>query len=229
MDATALPANPRRHFTFSTANLRPRDEMVFKTLLRLLQPQLVHHWEYAAQGGLLLLWGDATLQDLAQGQAAAPPEHAGVTLLLGANPQHQPHYLTLPLLPGRVQEHLNAMGRLLENSGLLPSQVVTKSAPLVSPQVAPLADLHVLQPLTQHQPQPPAAEKKLIDWRDPTLRFKLKRWPPHDCVAQASHIKMATSMLAVPTALAQLCQRGQVDEASCLQFCANSIRIKCSA
>jgi hypothetical protein len=114
----------RKALKFSTEGLPAREELVFKSLVRLLAGRTQHVWRYSPQA--------AELHVLAEGLSntsapANPKSHQQVLILGEVSQSIRPGYLCIPIRAIELEDELNRIGKLLASA-----------TPVESPQLVAL-------------------------------------------------------------------------------------------
>lgn len=104
----------RRTLAFSLVGLESREQMLFKSFVRLIDHLTHQHWVPA----------DHVADLVVAGADAAVPEQVPV-LKLGTTARNAPHYLTLPLHADQLEQELNLLGDLIALSQPTPAAVAT--------------------------------------------------------------------------------------------------------
>lgn len=174
-----------------------RDEVVFKSMVGVLQGKTRHRWQHAASGQV-----DLVVLGAWPGVPASEAHlHAPSVLQLGATTDAQQHRLGLPLRIADVISALDTAGdeivRRQQGRGS-PAQAETARGP-VSPT----------RPLTPLTASAPAMQTRvsLLRWPDPAL---LQR--------DVRHIKLATVLTGPPVSIAELAERARLPLDVCQSF-----------
>lgn len=179
-----------REMRFCVHQLAARDELLLKSLIRLLSHRTHQRWVYSPEGAVdLVVLGDS-LQEVSSAYtqriaSLAQPGTSALALTIGHAPQGQAHFLYLPLHASALEQMLNQLGRLIATSQPAPKPVVNAVA----------------------APHFSAGDT-----------FRLLRWPPTALLATALHRKLATLMAGKAQSLEVLQQRSGADGAACEQF-----------
>ncbi|TAG26931.1 MAG: hypothetical protein EAZ37_07265 [Burkholderiales bacterium] len=198
----------RATISYCISGVAAREQIVFKSLMRLLGPRLAHAWVYMPQGELAVV-GDPP--NLAAGQT--PQAHhltidqAQSLLTVGTEKNNGMHYLRLPIQANVMEVQLNALGSEITAARLTglrqASNVQSRQTMETQPQALPMAE-------------PLASELPLNASFVGTV--SLKRWPSQHLVRSAAQIRMATILLRPKTTMKDfLALSGQPPE-NCLQF-----------
>jgi hypothetical protein len=103
----ALPRTRRPLLSFSVDGLQARDELLFKSLVRLLDHRTHQHWTWRVE--------DADLRVVGDRFPVAPDESADAIprLTLGETPPARGPFLRLPLHADALEEMLNRLGAMV--------------------------------------------------------------------------------------------------------------------
>lgn len=193
MPATAtVPA-----YTYTVRQLAQRDEMVFKSVVRVLQGKTRHNWMHTDHPDAdLVLIGDQ-LPASTGGGAETVPGSAVIHISATGGPGF--NGLTLPLRIGDVIAQMDHAGDVIASRG---GSSRAQQAVAVS-QPAPLAP-HV-QPFRDSVPS--------------DLRVSLSRWPePALLQRDIRYLKLATVMTGQPVSIVELAARTQFPIQLCQGF-----------
>lgn len=186
----------RSTLTFCAASLHPRDELLFKAFVRLLDHLTHHHWRYQAPAdGVtidLLVIADGTLAEYRGPKAAQ-------CLQLGANGSLQPGFLHWPLKSDALEKELNRVGGQILAGHTRPSPT-TWSAGRDFGAVA-----HVGTQATS---------------------MRLRQWPPADLLTGAGRMRLATLLTGKAITLHELAERSKLPLAQCGAFVGDLQRAK---
>jgi hypothetical protein len=104
--AQPFPKGQRALLSFSVEGLPPREELLFKSLVRLLDHRTHQHWAWKA--------GEADLRVV--GEKMPPPTGAPAVPVLAVgqlDPQRGGHFLALPLHADALEQMLNRLGAMV--------------------------------------------------------------------------------------------------------------------
>lgn len=188
----------RAALSFSTCGLSSKEELVFKSLMRLLDSRTHQKWFYAAEGADLRVTGENTSP-----QQAESNSKFFAVLTLGTVTRPQAAFLGLPLKAHELEAEINRLGSLLQ--------------PLAKPLVR-LSDMPAIatpvegpQTCAPHEPEA-------------SLALKLLRWPPPHLLNTADRIRLATVMSGRSICAADLAQRSGQSLVACQRFMGELLR-----
>ncbi len=192
-DASARPT-----FTFSVEGLAAREELLFKSYVRLLDYLTEHRWQYHEPSALhrvdLLVTSDQVtptrfLQNTGQPQAL---------LQLGAdNANRSRSYLTWPLKPNELEHQLNRLGRSIE-AAAANAQSKVEQATLPAPLFAELAPAELS-----------------------ARQYRLRQWPRPMLLAEAGRMRLATLLTGKAMSLEEMVFRSALPQSVCERFLAD--------
>lgn len=110
MGTLSPPPPGRRTVTFAVRGLAPRDEVLFKSFVRLLAHRTEQAWKPAEDGA------PASVVVAGQQTAGHVPA-AGPVLVVGPARRSEPHFVRFPLHADELEAALNAIGRTLAPAG----------------------------------------------------------------------------------------------------------------
>lgn len=114
----------RATFRFSVEGLPAREELLFKSVVRLLDRRTHQHWCYSPGNSSLMVLGEGYLS--ATGISSVPD--AGVPVLrVGHSQQHHEFFLHLPIHANEVEVMLNKLGK----------RIARTVAPVPDPALSP--------------------------------------------------------------------------------------------
>jgi hypothetical protein len=114
MQSFQNPLRSRRELTFSFDGLADREQMLFKSFVRLLDHRTQQTWSYRD--------GEADLMILGADAAKSPAVGQKAYLTLGAGSGSAGHCLSLPIHADELERELNLIGGLLVADTPKPSQ-----------------------------------------------------------------------------------------------------------
>jgi hypothetical protein len=161
--------------TFSIQGLSAREELLLKSMVRLLGGKTAHHWHYSAESDQLRVRG--------QGYGLSPStrQHdVQQTLILGIATTPRQGMLNLPVLAHELQAELNRIGSLIK-----------PAAPAASSLAA------AAQASPNQNDQNPADASGVAGQ-------KLRQWPAPELLAQTGRIRLATLLTSRYMTLEQL-------------------------
>lgn len=195
----------REALQFGMANLPSRQELVLKSMMRLLDNKLDHKWFYSTGEMDLCILADGLPQAgqdtfmNAQGQ----PAHV---LAIGF---YQQERLDCLLMPVRVDELFLALNRI--GKALLKKKSVAAGAALAAiSDAASAAGAGILASSTS------ISNTDIMMQTDQA--FRLTRWPSFQVVGTLERVRMATLLTAQPLRLAQLQRRSGYPMPVCEAF-----------
>jgi len=103
-----LPRGRRPLLSFSVEGLPARDELLFKSLVRLLDHRTQQHWAWQVEGADLRVVGDRLPEPPAEADDRSAP-----LLTIGENPPSRGPFLRLPLHADALETMLNRLGAMV--------------------------------------------------------------------------------------------------------------------
>lgn len=185
---------PRVNFGFSIEGLVPRDELLFKSLVRLLNHRTQHGWFYTPEQGAELIDLRVVSDTLASSINPLPSPYFQGVLKLSAVERSAPGVLMLPVRADLLELQLNRLGQLIETTRRQLFAVTAATAP------ATLA-------------QPVRATAAATD-----RTVLLSCWPPSNLVKSPARLRMATILVGRPTTLAELARKTGQPLPLCIEF-----------
>ena len=180
----------RSTLTFCSAGLHARDEMLFKTFVRMLDHLTHQHWRYQAPAEALRI----DLLVTAEGMLA---EYSDIKtwqcLQLGATGPLRPGFLHWPLKPGELEKELNRVG----------AQCLAARA---KPSAAMLPTNSAVGAATHESAR--------------TTAIRLRQWPPADLLTGTGRMRLATLLTGKAITLDELAGRANLPLALCEAFVA---------
>lgn len=197
-----VEAPERATLSFCVHYLANRDELLLKSIVRLLSHRCRHAWIYVPYATVknadLVISGDFTRTVVGTSQRGI---QQSLMILGGEKQANCPSYLRLPLHADELEHELNLLGDLI---------TLRQATPPISNQ----ADTK--------QPAPPSeatsAPRSLSDSQLTSAPLTLLRWPAAQLIATRERQRMATMMLSQPLTLTALVQRAELDPAVCRAF-----------
>lgn len=188
----------RQELSYSLEGMDPRDQILFKSLVRLLDHLTAQKWTYRPASAdyrvdLLVVaeWHSPTRCGLLH-HAAQP------VLSIGKGAERELH-LSWPVQPLRLQAELDRIGSVaIKNQQ---ASATAPSAPGPSPSIAPVLD----------------ESQKL---------FRLKQWPASPYLAGVGRMRMATLLTGRAMGLPELQQRSALQLSVCSAFVAELLGAK---
>lgn len=198
----------RDHISYCISGMAARDQIVFKSLMRLLAPRLAHAWIYMPKGELAVVGNPP---NLAEGQSlqshCLTMDDAQTSLSIGVSSDNSMHHLRLPIQANVMEVQLNAIGAEIASVRMTGVR-----------QAANAQSLQVMETQPQALPMLEAPPKELPLTADFAGKLFLKRWPAQHLLRGAGHVRMATILLRPSTTMKDfLSLSGQPPE-HCLQF-----------
>ncbi len=180
-------AQERTSISYSLSGLPAREQLVFKSLMRLLAPRLKHDWAYLLEGELLVQGDPFTAPEHAFNDPPALTQNSLISLKVGALQANGLYYLRLPIQANIMEERLNALGIEVVAKRVSAARSVAHAASQSGPISIPQALARQIAPELAF-----AGE------------LSLKRWPSQQLMRSAAHIRMATVLLRRRTSLPDL-------------------------
>lgn len=198
---TAAPkdADTRSRLRFSVEGLSARDEILFKSLVRLLSHRTHQQWSWCTDQPHVRVTGDVGYVGddlLPQHSAQATQAFQPLVLLVGHSRKQHEFFLHQPM-------HANELELLL-------NQIGSKAASLVSMADEPRRILPAA-------PSAPAAVFSNTPFDD-NEGFILHRWPPAAMLGSPARIKLATVMRGRTMTLDALQKRSGISQQECSEF-----------
>lgn len=205
--ALNFEADPNRvQLKFGTEGLPVREELLLKSLIRILDYRTVHQWVYSPEAADLWLLAEGT---------QAPPASMTLgkrfkVLNVGAHAHSAHGLLSRPLRSDQVEEELNRIGSLIAAARAAVAPVAPAPAPASSH--TPTAAL-AKPPKAQAAPASHTAIST-------TESYQLIRWPNIHLLGNGQRIRLSTIMLGRPLTMAEIMERSQLTQAYCVDFLA---------
>ncbi len=188
--------------SFCFVGLPAREQLVFKSLMRLLATRLRNEWVYLPQAQLLVI-GDLPLSQEDILTCGAPSALA--KLHVGTNLPDGAQNLCLPIKANILEERINALGKKI-----LAARVNNSLAVAAHAEFEPRL----------HRTIMPADAPFATAALDTSQSFKLKRWPPSKLLNLQGRIRMATVLLRRVVSLQELSKYANQEEHVCKGFLA---------
>ena len=193
MNNLALQAQlptPMVTLRFRVQQLSARDELLLKSLIRLLSHRTLQRWVYCTDGLVdVVISGDYLYESFAEPEqkplaiaSVAQQKSAPLTLAIGHARQEQPYFLYLPLHANALEQMLNQIGQAVP--------------PAMSPVASPELAAHFSAGDT----------------------FRLLRWPPSTVLPTAQYRKLATLLSGKPQLLEKVIERSGLQRRECEIF-----------
>lgn len=191
------PVLRRTELTFSIEGLSAREELLLKSLVRLLSFKTQQHWLYSADSLHLRVQADSY-----KAQPGASICKAQQVLILGIAAMPRQGFLCLPLRAHELEVELNRIGALIGHTTLAAQPSGALDAPSVLVQISDVAE--PLQGSAQ----------------------KLRQWPPPHLLAQPGRVRLATLLTGRPLTLEQLQRISGHSLLDCKNFLADLAQAK---
>lgn len=188
----------RLNFGFSIEGLASRDELLFKSLIRLLNHRTQHGWFYTPERTVGQVDMRVVSDHLASTIRARPGPYFQGILTLSAVEQFGVGVLMLPVRADLLEEELNRQGQLIETSRLA-SQPPTNATQHAA-HSASLPRPFGLYPVLGDRP------------------FRLSRWPSPELLNSPGRLRMATLLVGKSMTLTELAQKTGQSLPSCIEF-----------
>lgn len=203
MSLSNLAKSSRATLYFSVQNISAREELLLKSVLRLLDHRCEQAWAYqpgtGGPGADLVIAGEGTPPKLNL-SGRGMPQHL---LVLGISAQaSRPAFLRMPLRADELEAELNRLG------GLICQQLAAGASK------APGAD----RPAAPNAPAPTSLESKQLDGAAQQAPIKLLRWPSANLITTRDRMRLATLMTGQPITLVALAARSGVAIEVCREF-----------
>lgn len=190
MSQANQPVRERAVLSFSVEGLTAREELLFKSYVRLLDHRSVHGWLYSAQPMHLRADFKVDLRVVTDGLDITLIPQAQQLLTLGTIDRKRDAYLCLPLRANELEEAMNRQGAL----------ILSSRAALTPPGST----------------EPTGTSAHVYINLNETVR--LLRWPPASLLGSPGRMRLATLMTGQPLTLAALQQRSGQPTQSCVEF-----------
>lgn len=205
--ALNFDADPNRvQLKFGTEGLPTREELLLKSLIRILDYRTQHQWTYQPEAADLWLLAEGSQAPLALLRSGKPYK----ILHVSANPNAGAGVLVRPLHSDQVEAQLNRIGSAIaaasQAAAALGTELSTLS-PRSAAAAAPLAKL--AGSVASGMPSKSSGAMEL---------FQLVRWPSIHLLGNSQRIRLATIMLGRPLRLAEIVERSHLTETYCLDF-----------
>lgn len=182
----------RPNFGFSVEGLTPREELLFKSLLRLLNHRTLHGWIYTPERSTEQLDLRVVSDKVTSNTDLLPAPSFQAVLKLTAVESKQPGFLTLPVRADELEVELNRLGTLIEAARRLPS---CERAALATP--------------TSNADRPAVLGDR---------PFKLTRWPSPALLGSPERLRIATMLVGKPVTLVELSYKTKQPLPQCIEF-----------
>ena len=194
MDSYRSTLFERTALSYSIEGMAPREELLFKAFLRLLDHLTHQKWCYQTPDSTapidLLVAAPGGREVFAGRVGRLPP----TVLALNGGGDNRPGQLSWPLRPDTLEKELNRLGGL----------VLTLRSPV---QASPSEALFTgLAPTTHGRPGVP------------TDQLRLQRWPPSHLLAGPGRMRLATLLTSKAMTLDELVHRSALPRSTCKNF-----------
>lgn len=161
--------------SFNVGGIGAKDELVLKSIMRLLHDRTKQLWFYTAGPADLYIAGEGTVAH-AEAMRVASNSHVIKVLALSNDGRRRPGVLCLPIFAGELELEINLVGDVLQ----LLKRVHSAQAPSES--------------LAQHAAAP--TQSSTSSQNNSLLNaesvYKLKSWPPPGILSTPSRLRIAT-------------------------------------
>jgi hypothetical protein len=181
----------RKVLTYTLRQLRERDDLTIRSLMRLLSPRFDHDWQYVPDGAALWFVGDTALRGLAgfDGIGLSAQVPAGVpSIIIGISPAGQSHYLKLPIRADLLEEAVRSLTPLVERAA---KEVATGAQ---------------------------ASTNSAADDPSTSTVYRLTRWPTSTLLSSPWRNRAASVMLKAAVSESHLAERLSVPHADVTAF-----------
>jgi hypothetical protein len=208
--------NSRPTLTYGLWGFEARQQIVIKTLMRLMSDKLPQQWRYVladdSQTEPLHALRGIDLAVVAADQWDAlgklTPQQLQSILLIGSRQDYPSPHLTLPLIPADLESMLIRLGKLLT---LRPTAYADE--PIVRFRTA----ANYSSPATS--PTPTSAVPSVQF--NSSQRYRLKRWPPVSLLSTPSAVKLATLLTGRELNAEELQRMSGQELSACRHFLAH--------
>lgn len=184
---------------YSIQGLEPRDEILLKSLIRLLSHRTEHQWVCATGQAHLEVMGNPP--DPASGQPQDEAQQATRLIMAHAAPPETQHFLRLPLHVNELELKLNQLGRLIAKAPTL----LCNATPATTRTLAQVSPPDATPPTT------PATAA-------PAPTYRLQRWPHAFLLTSSERLKLASLLTVRPLSLTALQERSGQTRQACEGF-----------
>ena len=203
-----LMLKERESISYCISGMQAREQIVFKSLMRLLAPRLAHAWIYMPKGELAVVGNPP---NLAQGQSLQSHhlmiDDAQTSLSVGGNANNSMHHLRLPIQANVMEVQLNAIG----------AEIAAVRMTGVR-QASSVQSRQIMETQPQALPMPEAFPTELPLTTEFAGKLSLKRWPAQDILRGAGRIRMATILLRPSTTMKDFLSLSVQPPELCLEF-----------
>ena len=177
----------RANFGFSIEGLAPRDELLFKSLVRLLNHRTLHGWFYTPERGTAPVDLRVVSDHPASSINPSPAPYFQGVLTLSAVERFQPGVLMLPVRADLLEQQLNRLGQLIETT----RRKCLADAATANAEAAPGTPFRSSAAMTAPGERP----------------FFLSRWPSTGLLDSPARLRMATLLVGKSMTLAELARK----------------------
>lgn len=186
----------RPHLSFSVEGLGPRDEVLFKSLVRLLSHRTLHDWFQPTEKNLEQVDLRVVCDRLTATIRPLPAPQFQAVLTLSATDKTLPAVLHLPVRADALESELNRLGQLIETTRRHLARLAAMPRAAVEPPAVAISD----------------------------RPFKLSRWPTSHLLNSPARLRIAALLVGKPVTLAELAEKTGQPLVLCLEF-VNELRL----
>jgi hypothetical protein len=206
--ALNFDADPHRvQLKFGTEGLPAREELLLKSLIRILDYRTLQQWTYQPESADVWLLAEGASPPQALARNGKPVR----ALIVSANANAAAGVLVRPLRSDQVEVELNRIGTEIAATMQAAADSVA-AQPATSPRTA-AATVPVGKPAGAGAAAPVAGKPASA-----MESFQLIRWPSIHLLGNSQRIRLSTIMLGRPLTLAEIMQRSHLSESYCLDF-----------
>lgn len=193
MDSCSSTHLERTGLTFCVEGLQPREELLVKSLIRLLDHLTHQQWRYQPPDGKehidLLLAAPGTSEAFAARYGGLP----AALLELSHGGENGHGHLSWPLRPDALEKELNRLG------GMAKTQYATWR-------------------INSMQLSPDVATRETKPLETPGRVMRLQQWPPTHLLTAPGRMRLATLLTGRPMDLDELVRRSKLEQYACQTF-----------
>jgi hypothetical protein len=209
--ALNFDADPSRgQLKFGTEGLPAREELLLKSLIRILDYRTLHQWSYDPESADLWLLAEGSRAPPASANSGKPFK----VLHVSANAASSIDFLVRPLRSDQVEVELNRVGRLITAARSAAATLLAQPAASAPTLRSALALAPAANPSHLNAPAIGSAFVSGVE------SFQLIRWPSIHLLGNTQRIRLSTIMLGRPLTLAEITERSHLSQAYCLDFLA---------
>jgi hypothetical protein len=201
--------------TFTVRKLAPRDELVFKSIVRALNSKMNNSWRYTDEMSAdLLVLGAEMLRPGAPDYEVVPEDIPGQTIIrIAAMPSVKNLHMTLPLRAGDVMHHLNLAGALI-----MVNRGDAKPRSITGAPSQPFGRTGNFATLAQSS-TPTASSQAAAKLAPFGALYVLKRWPDSTLLkGNLNYLRIATVLSGKPRTMPDLAEKTKLAEPICQEF-----------